>query len=124
MADNFKTSGKAYMTALVGLLFGVVGAHRFYLEMNFTGMLMLLIFLGGVFCLGIGYVQMLSPLLTAVTSIGVEGAQALPTDGLISHESKGYFIVGSLLCLAALCWLAVDLLTMPMLTKKANAKMR
>ena len=124
MADNIKTSGKAYMMALVGLFFGIVGAHRFYLEMHFTGMLMLLIFLGGVFCFGIGYFQMLSPLLTAVTSGGVAAAQALPTDGLISHESKGYFIVGGLLCLASLCWLAVDLLTMPMLTKKANAKMR
>ncbi|MDM5148015.1 TM2 domain-containing protein [Candidatus Persebacteraceae bacterium Df01] len=114
-----KTTFKAYMMALVGILLGIVGLHRFYLGMNFTGALMLLLFVGGVAFFAIGYAHLLTPLLQQLSVSNGDFTQ-LPPNGLFDEETKGWFVGGGLLIAASLCWLAVDLILMPSLTTQAN----
>ncbi len=136
---------RAYWLAFVGLLCGIVGMHRFYLELYFTGTLMLLIFLGGIFCFAIGLAHMFAPFAAAVAagsdiasfSLGgalpqdhnalTEWAGKINTSELpesptsnLAQETKLWFVSGWLFMLAALCWLLLDCIFMSSLTKKAN----
>ena len=113
-----KSIFKAYCLAFVGLAFGVVGLHRFYLGFFNSGLLMVTVFFAGVCCFGVGYAHLLAPFLTALAA-GGDLAQ-LPREGLLNLESKGWFVAGMALCAASLCWLAVDFLFMRDLARRAN----
>ena len=118
-----KSIFRAYCLAIIGLIFGIIGMHRFYLGFFNTGMLMAMMFFGGVCCFAIGYFHLLAPFLTALSSVGGDLAalaKALPADGALNLESKPWFLAGIALCVSSLCWLAVDLLFMPQLAAKAN----
>lgn len=116
-----KTVFKAYCIALLGLVLGVIGLHRFYLGFFNTGMWMAGIFFGGVACFAFGYAHLLAPFLKMLSAAGGD-LSALPNTGLLNPESRQWFAGGSLLCLASLCWLATDCITMHELTRKANSR--
>ncbi|MBE8158740.1 MAG: hypothetical protein HAW59_05060 [Betaproteobacteria bacterium] len=119
-----KSIFKGYCLAIVGLVFGIVGLHRFYYGFFTTGLLMLTVFFSGVCCFAVGYVHLLTPFLTMLVANGgdLSALPALPAGGLLDLKSKGWFIAGMILCAASLCWLAVDCLFMPDLARKANRR--
>ena len=55
MADNKKYLWKAYGAAFLGLVLGLVGMHRLYLEYTVSGIMMLFILIGGIASLVYGY---------------------------------------------------------------------
>ena len=114
-----KTVFKAYCLAGIGLLFGVVGLHRFYLGFFNTGGLMALLFFSGVCCSAIGYAHTLAPFLQTLSENGGNIA-ALPAQELLDLTHKTWFVAGFALSAASLCWLAVDCLFMTDLARKAN----
>ena len=110
---------KAYCFALAGLVFGVVGLHRFYLGFFISGMWMTALFFVGVVCLAVGYVHLLTPFLTMLSAAGGD-LSVLPQTGIINLKSEIWFAGGGVLCLASVCWLIVDCIAMSELTRKAN----
>lgn len=125
-----KTVFNAYCMALLGLVFGLIGLHRFYLGFFNTGVWMAGMFFGGVSCFAIGYAELLTPFLIKFASVGgdlstlrqnIEPLIAETRNAeLLNPESREWFVGGGLMCLASLCWLAVDCITMSELTHKAN----
>lgn len=116
---------RAYVMAIIGLLLGVIGMHRFYLELNMSGMLMLFIFIAGIASFAVGYTHLLSPLLLELSALdGVlhGDLSALADKQLISQspDHKLWFYGGGIMCVASLSWLAVDLLLMRDLVRRAN----
>ena len=114
---------RAYVLAFVGLLVGVIGLHRFYLNLYHTGGAMLFLFAGGVVAMALAYAQLLSPLIAGLVQSGGQ-VSALPEMNYLNLDPhlRYWFLGGTLSCLASLCWLGVDLIVMSELVEKANNK--
>ncbi|MGI9306046.1 MAG: NINE protein [Gammaproteobacteria bacterium] len=112
-----KSVVRAYYAAVFGLVFGIIGRHRFYLGFFKTGALMSVLFLAGVGCLATGYAGVLQPLFAAFSATSGGG---FPAEGILNLDSQKWLAIGAILCAVSLCWLVVDLLLMSVLVRRAN----
>ena len=107
--------------ALLGLCVGIVGMHRFYLGLYVSGMLQTLLFFTGVMCFALGFVHVVGPFLLELSAnkgnISALSAAVLAKE-LIDERHELWFISGSLLCLASLCWLVTDCIVMSDLVER------
>lgn len=123
MADNKKYLWKAYGAAFLGLVLGLVGMHRLYLEYTVSGIMMLFILIGGIASLVYGYFLVFSPVIEGLVNATGGGANFndIPDLGQLRQFGQGkWFNIGYVLCGVSLLWFLVDLLCMPMLVRRAN----
>ena len=114
---------KAYGAAFLGLVLGLVGMHRFYLEYMVSGILMMLILIGGIASLVYGYFLVFAPVIEGLVNAAGGGVNFndIPDLGQLQQFGKGkWFNIGYALCGVSLLWFLVDLLFMPELVRRAN----
>ena len=123
MARAAKTLSGAYGSALLGILLGIVGLHRFYLRRYISATLMTLLFLTGLFILVseliLSYYSLLGSLSTALTDISAGGnfsnIPTIPTTGPLNAKQAPY---GILACGLGVVWWLADMILLPSMVKK------
>ena len=107
MADNKKYLWKAYGAAFLGLVLGLVGMHRLYLEYTVSGIMMLFILIGGIASLVYGYFLVFSPVIEGLVNATGGGANFndIPDLGQLRQFGQGkWFNIGYVLCGVSLLW--------------------
>lgn len=123
MAQQKELSG-AYIAAVVGLLLGVLGMHRFYLRHHLSAIVLTLVFVVGLFMfvkeIVVQYQALLGQLLGALSS----GAALHDIPNLeqeVSPPGNHNRAIAGALCGIGLIWWVVDLFLLPGMVKRYNA---
>ena len=120
-----KSVGGAYAYALVGVLFGAFGVHRFYVGRMFSGFVLSALSIGAVIAFFLAAAGLTSSLLSGYVSAiggdftGLAEVERIATSGNVAErfEYVAYFGVPALL------WFALDMLLLPSMVRKANAEL-
>lgn len=121
-----KTLPGAYGMAILGILLGIVGMHRFYLRRYISATLMTGLFLTGLFMLVseliLTYYSLLSSLSTALTGLSAGGNFAsipdIPTLSPLDGDDAVYgLIIGGI----SVVWWFIDLFLLPSMVKHYQA---
>lgn len=121
-----KSLGGAYALAFVGLFFGVLGAHRYYLKHRLRGTLMSALFLTGVLLIAYKYISLYAGIINEAVAMlsALDGAQTdLSQIQLFNKEAlapDAKLQIGIILCAVGFVWWLADLFVLPSAVKKYN----
>ncbi len=128
--NTSKNVGRAYWLAFVGLICGIVGIHRFYLERYYTGTLMVSLSASAILCLVVGLVHMDASIATAgdtqlqyhdeLIKLAWDTMTSETPNHNVDENTKLWFASGLLLIFVTLCWLLLDCIFMEYLTRNRD----
>ena len=122
MADNKKYLWKAYGAAFLGLVLGLVGMHRLYLEYTVSGIMMLFILIGGIASLVYGYFLVFSPVIEGLVNATGGGRilTTFPTSASCDNSVKESGLTSATSFVRILTLVFGGFARMPMLVRRAN----
>lgn len=116
-----KSLSSAYGWAVVGILLGVLGMHRFYVRRYLSATLQTALFLiGVVIFVGHYFSQYYGLLNAAVTALSAGGSAGSIPDLSTYTQSSPYLPIGMWLLAAGGVWWLVDLTQIPKMVNQFN----